>query len=116
MLDKQGVEGGIGLNLGGDITTGFQVYVENEYDTSILTTIGQQLFSIQWINNFGNTVQWINNFNAIVTWVLSSAGYSYFVGPINAGGAKTLGLTITGNTNTVKIRIFGLEMKNTRRW
>lgn len=115
-LDKQGVQAGIGLNLGGAVTSGFQVYVDNEYATSILTTIGQELFSIQWINNANNVVQWINNLNNSVTWVLSSSGYSYFVGPINAGGAKTLGLTVTGNTNTTKIRIFGLEMKNTRRW
>ena len=104
------------MNLGGAVTSGFQVYVDNEYGSSLLTTIGQELFSIQWVNNANNSVSWINNAGNTVTWVLSSSGYSYFTGPINAGGSKTLGLTVTGNTNTTKIRILGLEMKNTRRW
>ncbi len=115
-LDKQGVQAGIGLNLYGAPTSGLQVYVDNEYGTSILTTIGQQLFSIQWINNANMIVDWENDDGDTVTWVLSSSGYSYFTGSLNAGGGKTLGLTITGNANTSRIRLWGLEMKNTRRW
>jgi len=115
ILNKQAIQAGLGIVLNGAASSGISVTVDNEY-ISVDTTIGSTTPVVGWVNNYNIGVTWSNNSGSTVPWVLVFSGYNFLHGSANIGGAKYLGLTVTGNTNTSQIRMLAIEQEKRARW
>ncbi len=115
ILDKQGIQAGLGAVYAGGISPGVVASVDTEY-ASVLTTIGGAPTLAQWVNIAGGIVPWTNASHAVTTWAVSLSGYAFLKGVAANGGGKYMGLTLTGSTNTLQIRIIAVELERRQRW
>jgi hypothetical protein len=114
MVDKQAIKAAIGCvtTTGVDIS----VYVDTEY-TSFLTSIGLTIAFVEWINNLLQPISWVNSLGQVIQWASgSSSNYSLYPGTANAGGGKFMGITASGASNVLQIRLLALGVENTRPW
>lgn len=115
LLDKQALKVGAGMVFQGSAQPGVSFYVDTE-NSSSLTNLAAAFNSVKWINAAGQIVQWVNNSGAVVQWSNNLSSYQLLVGTANAGGGKYLGITATGSSNAVQIRLLALQMEASRPW